>query len=236
MHLNHVGSWGLTLPEHRLLSHIPGGSDSAGLGRWRGEAVRFAFLTSSQVILGTHIENHWFRRLVAPRRKHNPGLFFFSASLKPSQQQRPLVISTVRSQRTEVKMWNYTENGMRYQLHACGIWSCQHLHGRHIVTAALRCSYLCFREWNASTRHYDCCLNRKQISEAVSFFGHEKFSNVHKSRERGVMNPQMLQLWQWLVLKLECSVATPGKLLKAEISWVSLHSRIIKGLLQWSCG
>ena len=151
MHLNHVGSWGLTLPEHRLLSHIPGGSDSAGLGRWRGEAVRFAFLTSSQVILGTHIENHWFRRLVAPRRKHNPGLFFFLLpwslhSNKDLLSSPQCVVNAWKS--TEVKMWNYTENGMRYQLHACGIWSCQHLHGRHIVTAALRCSYLCFWEWN----------------------------------------------------------------------------------------
>ena len=38
------------MPEHRLLSLIPGGSDSAGLGRWRGEAVRIC-ISHTKIIL-----------------------------------------------------------------------------------------------------------------------------------------------------------------------------------------
>ena len=179
MHLNHVGSWGLTLPEHRLLSLIPGGSDSAGLGRWRGEAVRFAFLTSSQVILGTHIENHWFRRLVAPRRKHNPGLVFFCfpeafTATKTSCHLHSVLWTLGKAQKWRCETIQKMACDINFMPVASGAVT-EHLHGCHIVTAALRCNYLCFREWNASTRHYDCCLNRKQISEAVSFFGHENF-------------------------------------------------------------
>lgn len=59
------------------------------------------------------------------------------------------------------------------------------------------------------------------------YFGLDR-SNVHKSRGNSVMNPQMPQLWQCLVLNLECSSAWHGILVKTQIAWVCPHSRIIK--------
>ena len=79
----------------------------------------------------------------APGRRGNYPLLGFSASLKPSLQQRPPVISMMGSEALE--KYRSEDVNLYGKRHASGAVT-ERLHGYHIVTGALRCNYLCFIE------------------------------------------------------------------------------------------